>query len=263
VAETHPHALHALAALWSLRRAVDGYLPVLVEAAAGGVSVSGGQARARSRHALRQFDQLLRVERAERIVADRAGIRQVGASPAPVPAHLLDVRKAAEDAVTDAVWRLSSALRARPLLVWGEGWFRAAATPWAARMGWLTMVLPLAPAAAAADAAECLADADRRVRAACNVDPDEIPLPGAPPCPACGMRRLRIQTAAPDSAAWTITCRPQCVCRGPGETAAGDGCTCGMPVRAAGVRHIWDAGSQLAAAATATTTTAGTVPAAA
>ncbi len=239
MADLHPHALHALTALSSLRRATEHYLSALVEASAGSSTPAAtGQTRPRPRAALRRLDDLLRVERHERIVADRAGIHQVGASPTPIPAHLLDAQQTAAQALIDAVWIASSALRERPLLVWGDAWTLAATDRWRARCGWLTMVLPLTPPTAAGDVARILTTADRSVRAACRTEPDEAPVPGVA-CPACGIRRLRIATSAPSSAAWTITCRPQCRC-------AGDGCPCGMAVTASGVRHIWAAESALA-----------------
>lgn len=82
-----------------------------------------------------------------------------------------------------------------------------------------------------------LRDEDQRVR---NLLPDLRPhlapldalVSPAPPCPACRMVTLYVQTAAP-SHLWTVICRAECVC-------SGVGCRCDMPIKVEGVPHIWD-----------------------
>jgi hypothetical protein len=76
-----------------------------------------------------------------------------------------------------------------------------------------------------------LAEADDRIRLALGLAPDRERLGGAE-CPGCAARRLVVLTAAPDPAAWTVTCEAGCRC-------TGAGCRCGMPGAVEGVAHIW------------------------
>lgn len=78
-----------------------------------------------------------------------------------------------------------------------------------------------------------LASTDQVIRKALQLTPDLWTLPANPPCPSCGVRLMRVQRSAPDSAAWTVVCTAGCRCRG-------DGCPCGMLERVQGVGHIWD-----------------------
>lgn len=246
VAGPDPRALHATAALWSLRKATEVYLVDLVGAGGVGGRAPERDARPRRRAALDRWDALLRTERVERLVNDQAGIHQVGASAGPVDAGLLDAQALAAQALVDAGWLVQSALAGRPLLAWSDGWLvLAAGDHRRARLAWLTIVVPLLAGAAAVDVAELLAAADRRVRAACQLTPadDQEPIATLPPCPACQDRLLIAQVAAPTPIRWTVVCTGRaCICRGPGGPLAGDGCSCRMPTRIAGVRHIWVAG---------------------
>jgi hypothetical protein len=81
-------------------------------------------------------------------------------------------------------------------------------------------------------------DLDQRIRTALALHPDQWPLLGNPDCPACHVRQLYAQTSAPITREWTVICRAGCICTGPG-------CTCGMPMLAAGVRHVWGRTSAL------------------
>lgn len=79
-----------------------------------------------------------------------------------------------------------------------------------------------------------LGDVDGQIRTALQLDPLEHLVPGVA-CPACGVRQLY---------ALTSSYRPSVVCRA-GCRCAGDGCTCLMPIRPAGLSHIWGPGSVL------------------
>ena len=75
---------------------------------------------------------------------------------------------------------------------------------------------------------------DGKVRDRLNLGPDLTHVPGE--CPACHARGvLYAHTTDP---ARPIVCGAGCRC-------AGDGCPCGMPVRAEGVEHIWGPGTPL------------------
>ncbi|MGW4467488.1 hypothetical protein [Micromonospora sp. NPDC004704] len=104
----------------------------------------------------------------------------------------------------------------------------------------ITAAIPDLRPVLAGRAYQWLHEADTAVREQLGMMPDEWPLPVAQACPACSAYLLRVQVAAPDSAAWTVVCTRDCVC-------LGDGCPCGMPVRVVGVRHIWDRSSALVA----------------
>ena len=88
------------------------------------------------------------------------------------------------------------------------------------------------PAPAAREVWLWLGEADRRIRRALQLDPAETPVPGNPACPACGLQLLHHLTAVPGR---LVVCRAEvCLC-------AGDTCPCRMPIREAGVTHIWAA----------------------
>lgn len=80
-----------------------------------------------------------------------------------------------------------------------------------------------------------LAESEGRIRRAVHAVPVEHVVAGLA-CPSCGTRRLVALTAGP---VVSVVCRAGCTC-------AGDGCPCGMPIRATGVGHIWSAGSAVA-----------------
>lgn len=75
-----------------------------------------------------------------------------------------------------------------------------------------------------------LADLDGWIRRALGLAPDRKAMTGVP-CPACQVRQMYRLTSSP--VRHLVVCGEACPC-------AGDGCPCGMPVRAAGVAHIWD-----------------------
>lgn len=84
----------------------------------------------------------------------------------------------------------------------------------------------------AARTGEALEHLDGKIRRRLGILPDLAPVPGNPPCPACRLQMLRVQTSAPHPAEWTVICTAGCTCRG-------TDCGCGMPVRESGVPHIW------------------------
>jgi hypothetical protein len=230
---THPLTLHALTALWALqsaRGAIDG---VIRDEAVQRTPIgppAGTQTR--SSGSLATFGQLLHQERLDRVQAQQQGITQIGASPAPVRAELLDAERVALEAVVDAAWLVASALRRRPLLVYGAAWALWRADEWSRATAYLRLALPHCPPAGARDALEVLDSADAAVRSATRLDRPRRLVPGNPPCPRCHQRMLRIETSAPRRSDRVVVCTARCSCRG-------EDCTCGMEVRAAGVRHIW------------------------
>lgn len=80
-------------------------------------------------------------------------------------------------------------------------------------------------------AAETLRRADRAVRGACRIPERVTPYEGL--CPGCGTYGLVWETAAVDSAQWTVLCGYGCRC-------GGEACGCGLPVRVAGSAHRWE-----------------------
>jgi hypothetical protein len=94
-------------------------------------------------------------------------------------------------------------------------------------------LIGLAPWRTAMDIRLWLASTDDAIRRGLGLLPDLWTLPANPACPHCGVRLLRVQRSAPDSADWTIVCTAGCRCRGVG-------CPCGMLERVEGVGHIWD-----------------------
>lgn len=249
---SHPHQLHAIAALWSLR-AARYHLAAYREAAViRRPQLGPPTSRRRTLAQLRAHDELLRAERAD--IAAAVDTRPVGGSPAPIAPGLIDLEVEVAAALTGATDLVAYVHRGHPVLHWSPDWravlvdvFRIHRDP---RWTYLSVALPATPPGIAAEVAALLEHADARVRAVCGLGPDHT-RPAAPvDCPACQERRLRIQSSAPTRGRWTVVCtNGRCRCLGVGDPTAGDGCPCRMPVRVAGVRHIWDATSPLAAAA--------------
>jgi hypothetical protein len=74
-----------------------------------------------------------------------------------------------------------------------------------------------------------LGEADQRIRRALLLGPAEQLVAGAE-CPACRMRLVHVQTAAPER---PLVCRaPECRCRG-------EACGCGMSAQVEGLVHVW------------------------
>jgi len=96
----------------------------------------------------------------------------------------------------------------------------------------LTSVIPDLDPAVAGEVARYLDHADKAARRALRLDVDHWAVPSNPPCPACGVREMRARTSNPDSAGWPVICGAGCLC-------VGNGCPCGMVVRARRVPHIW------------------------
>ncbi|NJP33703.1 hypothetical protein [Micromonospora thermarum] len=235
----HPHQLHAAAALASLRRAVS-YLDVVRDALLiTNPQPADAPARHRSAAALAAYDELLRAEKADRLVNQRAGIKPAGATPAPVNPALLDVEADLGPTVHHAVMLVASELRTHPLLCWSSLWVDIADSKWDGRCDYLAAALPAVSPALAREVHGDLDVLDRRLRGVVGLDADRWSLPGGPRCPACGQRRLQAQISSPYTAAWTVVCdNDACRCRGPL-------CACAMATRPIRVRHIWPADSPL------------------
>jgi hypothetical protein len=239
----HPHQLHAQAALWSLRAALrhlDEHRDALLIQRP---QLGPVESRPRSLASLARRDELLREEKAERAAGSLNGLKPSAGSPAPGDAPgLADLERAVHQTLVDAHGILVYAHRRDPLLAWTPHWHDIL-DAWGvrrdARWAWMAAVLPVTPARIAEAVALALVDADQQVRAYADLDADLIAPPLAPPCPACDLRRLRIQSSAPDSARWTVVCAPSCIC-------AGDSCPCGMDFAVRRVRHIWAPDSELA-----------------
>lgn len=198
----HPHALHALTALWSLRSA----LAVLDDAI-------------RAAAEERTHDDGIR--------SPSVGTRHPSGLPSdPVAAAAL-LSGGLGGGIGDPYERLRNAIAGT--IRWLAG--RAAPGP-GDPLGRLIAAASTLPPAAAGHIAAWTAECDGRIRRALYLPPDEQALPGNPPCPACRVRLLRVRTSAPDRSAWTAMCGGRCIC-------TGQGCTCGMPVLAAGSEHIW------------------------
>lgn len=98
--------------------------------------------------------------------------------------------------------------------------------------------LPLLAPAAAAILAKHLQDEDRWVREDLGMGTDEQLLLGTE-CPVCHARPLRLLGSG------AIVCPTRCRCTGPWTPClapvTGPACPCRMPIRVAGVAHIWTA----------------------
>lgn len=241
----HPHQLHAQAALWSLKAALrylaDHRDAVLIRRP----QLGPARTRPRSLAALEEYDELLRTEKAERRAGSLTGLKPSAGAAAPGDAPgLLDLKANVDEYLDEALGLLAYAHHRDALLAWGDPWPRfleeiaGAEDP---RVAWVAAVLPVTPPGIAAAVQTALAQADARLRSVIGLDADRLAPPLAPECPACGLRRLRIQHSAPDSARWTIVCTSGGGCR-----CLGEDCSCGMPVRERRVRHIWAADSELA-----------------
>lgn len=205
----HPHQLHATAALWSLRAA-----------------------RRRLHDRASRYGTLgPNLDAADTLRSPRYGTRGgSGGHSDPVAAALLTaVTRTGADRLEQLADRTTGTLTwlARKLNAAGPG------DP----LGRLLAAVPDLRPAPAAHLQRWILEADHDVRKALGINADRQPLPGAR-CPSCGLRRLEAQTSADNRAHWTVICTA-------GEVCAGNACTCGMPVKAAGVTHIWDATSSL------------------
>ncbi|MFB9415657.1 hypothetical protein ACFFSQ_46770 [Dactylosporangium matsuzakiense] len=161
-------------------------------------------------------------------LAIRDRTKPTGAVPAPVAVHLLDARRMIADDVLELAREAFQATYGRP-----GGWTPADIDTRA--RGALNVLsrcardgLPPALGVVLVDQLERLAD-----QAAALVGLGTFY--GAMPvtCPACSWRALRLRTESPNLAEWVAECaRAECLC-------SGQGCPCGMTVRVAGRRHVW------------------------
>ena len=95
----------------------------------------------------------------------------------------------------------------------------------------LLLHVPDLSPSAAATVTMWVDEQDQAARKLLGEPDDRVPIPGVA-CPACEMAGvLAYRTSAP-RAEQVIVCTAGCECRG-------EDCPCGMPVRAAGVVHIW------------------------
>ncbi|MEV4416134.1 hypothetical protein [Catellatospora sp. NPDC049609] len=131
------------------------------------------------------------------------------------------------ESVTDTLWWLAGKLGFRR-----PQWPQMPADP----VALMCRAVPRLHPWTAAQLALWFGEADGQIRTLLYIAPDDSPVPGMA-CPACGVRQLSVLTA---SVATTV------VCRATGCHCAGEDCPCRMPVRAAGVGHIWSTGSDLA-----------------
>jgi hypothetical protein len=235
-----PDHLAAIAALSSLRDAYP-WLAVVLEAEAyGQPRRPSTPQQPPSLRSLRAHDELLRLEKSERIYADRAGIKQTGASAAPIRLALIDAEQLATTTVIDQAWIVATALRHL------DQWLRPSqnliSPTWNTATTYLGFSLHdlarpelgTAGTAIATAAAAELAKADRAVRSACSLGDVRIPLPGGHPCPRCQRRSLRIDITSAEQANWTIACRVDCLC-------LGEQCECQRHGRRFGQVHVWPA----------------------
>jgi hypothetical protein len=234
---THPYRLHAITALYSLRRAVS-YLAdtrdaILITRPQLGPTAT----RPRSLAALRAHDELLRQERVDHLQNLRQDIKPAGAMPAPTPPGLLDLERDLADGLHRVTLLVASASHRNPRLGYRAARQATEAGGFAGRCDYLAAALPQVTPRLAREVHADLEHLDRRLRTIIGLDADRWPLPGAPACPACGRRTLAAQTSAPDSAAWTVTC-DSCICRG-------RLCPCAMTSRPPGTHHIWPADAPL------------------
>lgn len=207
---THPHVLHATAALWSLSRS----WPALHHARTRGTLDAADGLRGSvygTRHA--------------------TGGTPGGADLALIGAELERDRWArlaerTADQVIQACWLVRSAA---PATERGGGPLR-----------YVQRGLQVVAPATARDIGAYLGDADHAIRAALGVGDGRGHLPGVP-CPGCDVRMLQtVETATRD--AWIVLCGANCRC-------AGKQCPCsstGTPH--AGLPHAWT-WAQLAARA--------------
>lgn len=230
---THPHVLWALAALWSLDRArsylVEHRETILIRRP----QLGPANTRPRSLAQLAEHDALLRDERPDRHALAGA---KMATGPAPVAPGLLDLDRDIRAVLADVAALLAHVHRNGPMAYSGH-WDRPTI---AGRWLWLTAATSVAPPGVAREIQALVEPVDGRARSIAGRGPDRIPAALSPRCPACRLRLMQFQTSAPQWSAWTLVCgNTSCWCLGDGQDGAGDGCPCDMPVRAAGVRHIW------------------------
>lgn len=229
---THPHNLAAIAAFWALSESSEWVRPTIeAEATSGRPS---RPLRPRDAVAVRRAGTAWRADRSElvaaRVAAGRAGLtdtsKGLGDVPAPVRPELLDAQHVAGHAQLDllvligqaAADRLDNAVDLRGVID--------------------LRTLPIHEALAeldiwrAATAAAALAYADRVVRRAVREPDSHEVYEGM--CPGCGTYGLVWETAAPDSAQWTVLCAYGCRCEG-------EACGCGLTERVTGCAHRWEA----------------------
>lgn len=199
---THPYQLHATAALWSLR-----------------------VARRRLHDRASRYGTLgPSLDAADTLRSPRYGTRGgTGGHSDPVASALLT---AVTRTGADRLEQLAD--RANGTLTWLAQ--RLHATGPGDPLGRLLDAVPTLSPSTAADLARWVAERDEHIRQALDLAPALDALPGRA-CPSCGIRQLYLQTSAP-AGQQTMICAAGCTC-------AGTGCTCGMPVKAAGVTHIW------------------------
>lgn len=242
---SHPWVLHAVASVWSLH-AARGYLAehrdaVLIRRP----QLGPASTRPRSLAELQAHDVLLRSERPDR---DRLAGARVSSAPAPIAPGLVDLEVTLHAALVDA-WMLVSGVQ-----LWRSEWRDPSPWlrlwgSWAGRVWYLDTVLPDCSPATAREVVAILDPIDTQVRSLTGHGPDLWALPMSPPCPVCQQRLLRVRTACPDSARWTVVCGAGCLCRG-------EVCPCDMTVTAARVPHVWAADHPLVTSALAGVTLA-------
>jgi hypothetical protein len=225
---THPHRLHATAAGWSLHRSRE----QLTQAAADEAAQIAAEIRT------------ARLEPAGGLRSTVYGSRHAsGGHSDPVSRLLLlGVRPPRINRPALLASRTTETLvwLARTLDVPGL-------TTGLDPLALLMSAVPLLPPARSATLTRWLADLDDRIRTALALTADRQLIPGVD-CPACQVRRLYVQTAAPVDVQ-TVICSAGCLC-------TGTDCPCGMPVRAVGVAHIWPRNAVVGAVAGATPTQA-------
>jgi hypothetical protein len=208
-AHAHPHQLHAVAAAWNLRAARTTLAQVIEQETAQRRADAATTAAARNIQAWRP----------------QPG-RGSGGHGDPVGGTIAGVDHARYGDLRPS--RLSRlAARTDDTVFWLSRQLSLTGEPLTA----LTAAAPHLEPDAAREVWLWLGEADRRIRRALQLDPAEVPVAGNPPCPACRLQLLHVLTAVPDA---YVVCRAEvCLC-------AGDDCPCGMPVREAGVVHIWE-----------------------
>jgi hypothetical protein len=204
---THPHVLHATAALWSLRRSW-----ALLRTAAQDHADADGYSLPSAWHP------------GSRSSGAGDGFATAVLTATSTSSHYTRLTEQVTEQAAQARWLVVSALRDR-----------AHTGP---SLAVVAAGLPHVDPATAGDISRHLGQADTAIRRTLRIQPDHWPLPGNPPCPLCGVRLLRVQVSPSDSADWTVVCTAGCRCRG-------DRCPCGMAITAQGVRHIWGARSPL------------------
>lgn len=198
---------HHAAALATLHALVDAYalLPDAIDAA----TIPGQSRRAapQTARAIAAAGTQYAAELAERRANRR--ITPAGSHPAPIPPALLDAQAVAHQAVTDSAWIAASALRRRPLLVYGAAWDLVLGAPWRARTTYLAIAIPWTSVAVAREIHGHLTRADRHLRHVLGLGDAWHRLPGAA-CPTCDLRTVEAECSAEDERAWTIRCAHGC-----------------------------------------------------